>query len=106
MQIDALISSLDTQLSRRSGYTTHPMRDAVDSLKRFGKVEIGWRESCGKTDPTMHEKRAWDRVVKALRADGMHIAEDRKKHGNAYATSKGGFWCSIVYSVELPSNPL
>lgn len=105
MQTDTLIVSLDAQLSKRAGYTTHPMRDAVDILKRFGKVEIGWRESCGKTDPTMHAKRAWDRVVKALRADGASITEQRIKHGNAYATSRGGFWCSIVYSVELSRIP-
>ena len=102
---DALIASLDAQLSKRAGYRTSPMRDAADSLKRFGKVEIGWRESCGRTDPTMYEKRAWDRVAKALQAEGMQINEERKKHGNAYATNKGGFWCSIMYSIELSSTP-
>ena len=105
LKVDALIASLDAQLAKRAGYQTSPMRDAVDNLKRFGKIEIGWRESCGKTDPTMYEKRAWDRVAKALRAEGMQINEERKKHGNAYATSKGGFWCSIVYSIELLSIP-
>ena len=74
-----------------------PMRDAIESLKDRGSVEIGWRESCGKTDPTMHEKRAWVAVLKALRADGNEISEERQKHKNAYATSKGGFWASIIY---------
>lgn len=102
---DALIASLDAQLSKRFGYTSREMRGAVDNLSKFGKVEIGWRESCGKTDPTMHTKRAWDRVLKALRQDGFLILEERKKHGNAYATSKGGFWCSVIYTTELTSNP-
>ena len=93
----ALASRMDAKISERFGRTTTPMRDAIESLQNHGSVEIGWRESCGKTDPTMHEKRAWVSVLKALRADGNEIVEERQKHGNAYATSKGGFWASIIY---------
>lgn len=93
----ALVARMDANLSKRFGYTTTPMRDAIESLLVRGSTEIGWRESCGKTDPTMYEKRSWVSVLRSLRADGNEITEERQKHGNAYATSKGGFWASIIY---------
>lgn len=95
-----LVASLDSQIAKRLGYRLNPMREAVANLDTNGHVEIGWRESCGKTDPTIHEIRAWRRIVASLRKDGNAIAEEPVKHKNAYATNHGGFWKSIIFSTE------
>ena len=100
MKTEKLIVSLDAQLSKRLGYSTNPMRNHVEGLDRRGSVEVGWREACGKTDPTTYEIRAWRRILDALRKDGATITEERQKHKNAYATNHGGFWQSIVYTLQ------
>jgi hypothetical protein len=95
-----LIESLDTKLNAKSGWNENPIKSYVNNLLLHKRVEVGWRESCGTTDPTMHVYRAWIKVLKRLRSDGLSINEERIKHDNAYATNKGGFWNSIVYTIE------
>lgn len=100
-----LIEAQDATLNKRAGWAQNNTRGLVDKLLTHGRVEVGWREACGKTDETHHQYRAWVKVLKQLRKDGLAIAEERQKHGNGYATMKGGFWSSIVYTLELSSNP-
>jgi hypothetical protein len=100
LKTEKLIASLDAQLANRLGYETAPMRNNVDILARHGLIEDGWREACGKTDPTAHIHRTWVRVITALRKDGVTITEERQKHKNAYATNHGGFWQSIIYTLH------
>jgi len=95
-----LVEALDKKANERAGYNDNPMSGAIDCLTRFGKFEIGWRESCGSTDATMHTYRAWCRVAASMKRDGITLMEERGKHGNGYATIKGGFWNSIIYRVE------
>ena len=99
-----LIEAQDATLNKRAGWAQNNTRGLVDKLLTHGRVEVGWREACGKTDETHHQYRAWVKVLKQLRKDGLAIAEERQKHGNGYATMKGGFWSSIVYTLEPSTN--
>jgi len=90
----------DERLNRRGNTVKNPVQKTLTQLLEFGKVEVGWRESAGATDPTMNEYREWAKVVAALRADGAVIDEQRIKHGNGGASIKGGFWNSIVYTLK------
>lgn len=96
----ALIIKKDAELNKRIGWDQNNLAAFVRDLKTHGRVEVGWRESCGSTDFTHLIYREWLKVLKLLRKDGMQISEERIKHGNAYATKKGGFWNSIVYIAE------
>jgi len=89
----------DARLSAKAGYPSKDTSKALETLLHFGAVEIGWRESCGKTDATMFAFREWKKIVTALRKSGFEILEERIAHGNAWATKCGGFWSSIKYSV-------
>lgn len=95
----ALADRLDIDLNRRAGWRqdacTRNLRQLIDD----GQVEVGWRESCGSTDPTLHAYRAWRRVVAAARKDGMVITETPVKHGNSWASRGGGFWQSIIFKI-------
>lgn len=94
---EAVAAKADERLNKRAGYSANPCGGHLATLLEFGKVEVGWRESCGSTDYTMHVYREWAKVLKALRASGAVISEEPMKHGNAWATKGGGFWNSIVY---------
>jgi len=72
----------------------------INTLVKTGRVEVGWRECCGKTDSTMYQHREWVKIVSMLRKDGVVVNEEQVKHKNAYATNNGGFWNSIIYSVQ------
>lgn len=100
----ALICQQDTALNKKAGWSQNSVHGFVEALQAHGRVEVGWREACGKTDHTHLVYRAWLKVLKRIRQDGLEIAEERIKHGNAYATMKGGFWSSIVYTVQLSTS--
>jgi hypothetical protein len=93
----------DAALSKRAGYEKTDIRTALHSLITHGRVEVGYRRACGKTDQTHHMYREWAKLLKAAEESGMRIAVEPVKHGNAYATSKGGFWSSAIYT--LPKTP-
>lgn len=97
---EALAAKADERLNKRAGWAANDVQRDLAKLLEFGEVEVGWRESCGATDPTMHVYREWVKVLKALRAEGATIAEERQKHGNSWATKGGGFWQSIRYTLE------
>ena len=94
----AYIAKEDEALNRRAGYTANELDYLIRTLQRNGRIEVGWRECCGKTDFTMHVHRAWCKVVKKIAKAGIVLTEERVKHKNAYATDHGGFWSSTVYT--------
>lgn len=97
--IKAKAAEADARLGIKAGYPSKDTSKALETLLHFGNVEIGWRESCGKTDMTMFAFREWKKIVTALRKSGYEISEEHIAHGNAWATKCGGFWSSIKYSV-------
>lgn len=101
-----LVEAQDAALNKRAGWAQNAISRNLDALMKFGRIEIGWRESCGSTDATAHEHRAWVKVVARLEKDGMAISQERVKHGNGYATMKGGFWSSIIYSLATVKESL
>lgn len=99
VQTSEYIAKQDAALNKRAGWEQNAIGRLVESLLK-GSVEVGWRESCGTTDPTHHIYRAWVKVLPKLKKDGLTITEERQKHGNGWATKGGGFWNSIVYRLE------
>lgn len=97
--LKAKATDADARLSTKAGYPGKDLSKALETLFQFGQVEIGWRESCGKTDFTMFVFREWKKIVTALRKNGFQLSEEPIKHGNAWATKCGGFWSSIKYSL-------
>jgi hypothetical protein len=95
----AFVAKSDAMLNKKIGYAADSIKSELDRLLTHRVVEVGWRESCGTTDFTMHVYREWVKVVKRLEKEGLKIKQERIKHGNSYATNKGGFWNSIVYSL-------
>jgi hypothetical protein len=94
------VASQDLTLNKRDGWRANDMARNLHRLMEFGAVEVGWRESCGSTDGTAYKARAWKKIVARLKKDGLKIEELPVKHGNGYATMKGGFWSSIIYSID------
>ena len=90
----------DEALSKRAGYKKTDMRSYLESLITHGRIEVGYRQACGKTDPTQFAYREWAKLLKAAEKVGMRIAVEPVKHGNAYATNKGGFWSSAIYTLN------
>jgi hypothetical protein len=95
---DVAIKS-DVALSKRFGYETSATATALNTLFLKGRVEVGYRSSCGRTDPTTYIYREWMKVVKAAEKCGFHISIEPVKHGNSWATKSGGFWQSSIYSI-------
>ena len=102
-RLQAMADKSDAALSKRVGYEKTDIRTALHSLITHGRVEVGYRQACGKTDPTQHIYREWAKLLKTADKNGLRIAVEPVKHGNAYATSKGGFWSSAIYT--LPKTP-
>lgn len=96
----AFVAAQDKALNKRAGWKSNQISTYLRNLTTFGRVEVGWRESCGCTDPTAHQYGAWKKVIARLMKDGLQIHEERVKHGNGYATMKGGFWQSIIYTLS------
>lgn len=95
----AFVAKQDSKLNAKAGYESNFLAENLRVLLEHGKVEVGWRESCGSTDRTMFMHRAWCEVIKRLGKDGFEIKQEPQKHGNSWATKAGGFWSSIVYSL-------
>ena len=96
----------DAALSKRAGYDTSDVRTNLDSLLTHGRVEVGYRQSCGKTDYTHHAYREWAKLLKAAERGGLRIMVEPVKHGNSWATKSGGFWSSAIYTLPKPPNAL
>ena len=99
VRLQAKAAKSDEALSKRAGYERKDTATALNSLISHGRVEVGYRQSCGKTDPTMFVYREWAKLLKAAEKSGLRISVEPVKHGNAYATSKGGFWTSAIYTL-------
>lgn len=94
----------DALINKKVGWEYNPLKGYLDQLAHKGMAEVGWRESCGVTDPTMYVHRGWLKVIAKLEKDGLIIAKERMKHGNSWATKGGGFWNSITYKLEKGGN--
>lgn len=99
-KIDDFIISADAKLNKSAGYEANNLRTFYESLIKGGFVEVGWRESCGATHQTHRTYREWVKLIKKIREEGIIVQEQRRTHGNAYATNNGGFWNSIVYTLN------
>ncbi len=97
--IKDLAARLDLKINQMQGYQSNQLTEWLESLLSGKRVEVGWRSSCGHTDATHKIFREWVKVLKALRKSGYRLNEESVKHGNAYATNKGGFWNSNIYSI-------
>lgn len=94
----------DAALSKRAGYETSEVLTSLESLLTHGRVEVGYRQSCGKTDYTHHAYREWAKLLKAAEKGGLKIAVEPVKHGNSWATKSGGFWTSAIYTLTKQDN--
>lgn len=102
-RLRAMAEKSDAALSKRAGYDVSDVRANLDSLLTRRRVEVGYRQSCGKTDFTQFAYREWAKLLKAAEKGGLRISVEPVKHGNSWATKSGGFWSSAVYVLE-PSN--
>lgn len=103
------IKSMDKKLNQQCDHEPNELRGNLQKLLEHGRVEVGWRESCGTTGFSLKAHREWVKVVKILKKEGLEITEDQVKHKNSYATLSGGFWQSIVYTLIseiIPASPL
>lgn len=89
----------DAALSKRYGYSTAQITEALSLLLNKGQVEVGHRESCGRTDPTVYAKREWEKLLKVARKAGLVVNETNVKHANGWATKAQGFWSSSIYTL-------
>lgn len=96
----AMAEKLDVKVGGIQGYPSNTLRQWLATLIDRGSVEVGWRESCGHTDLTLKVYREWLKIVKSLKRAGFNIVEERIKHKNGYASNNGGFWNSIIYSLN------
>jgi len=103
-RLRVMAAKSDAVLSKRAGYETTNIGTALHSLITHGRVEVGYRQACGKTDPTTYMYREWVKLLKVAEKSGLRILVEPVKHGNAYATSKGGFWSSAIYALPETHN--
>lgn len=100
-KVNALVDAAEARLDKLPGYIGNRLRYDLDVLKSSGAVEVGYRQQCGATHVTMKAYREWVKIVAALQKNGIPIEVTPVTHGNAYATSNGGFWNSNIYKVSL-----
>lgn len=96
----AYIDRQDANLNKLAGWESNDIKGNISKLLEFGRVEVGYRSSCGSTDKTQKIYNAFNKVLRKMAKDGITVAEATVKHGNAYATSKGGFWNSTIYTLS------
>lgn len=99
-QLRRVAEKSDTALNKRAGYKADTVTGYLDDMLRYGRVEVGFRQACGRTDLTQHVYREWDRLLKAAGKCGLCISAEPVKHGNAWASLGGGFWSSKIYTLE------
>ena len=97
----ALAVKADVALTSRAGYKTNNIKTYLELIINHGRVEVGYRSSCGKTDFTQYVYREWCKLLKAAEKIGINISVEPIKHGNSWATKKGGFWSSAIYVLEV-----
>lgn len=100
MDLCKIAQKADERLSKRFGYRVSDTETNLMHLLHGLKVEVGRRNSCGKTDPTMYVHREWLALVKKMQLAGYVISVEPVKHKNSYATIAGGFWASEIYEVQ------
>lgn len=93
------IQKQDDILNKLAGWNENAITSYVNNLFEFEKIEVGYRTCCGTTDHTQKVYRIWCKVLKKIKGDGVEVNEEIQKHGNSYATIKGGFWNSTVYTL-------
>lgn len=98
-RLRAMAEKSDLALSKRAGYDVSDVRTNLESLLKHGRVEVGYRQSCGKTDYTQHAYREWAKLLKVAGKGGLQIDVAPVKHGNSWATKSGGFWSSAIYTL-------
>jgi hypothetical protein len=89
----------DNKLNKIFGYKANDLKTYVENLLNFGHVEVGYRNSCGSTDPTLKTWRSWIKALSKLRKNGISITEESVKHKNSWATKSQGFWNSTIYKL-------
>jgi hypothetical protein len=94
------VRQMDDKLNALRTYDANDIQRYLYHLITFNRVEVGWRESCGKTDHTHKVYREWVKVVKMLAKSGVTLTEEPVTFGNSYATLSGGFWRSIIYTIN------
>lgn len=95
---ESWLGAADARLSKKQGYTSTDTATSIHRLLDAGAVEVGYRSSCGVTDPTIFAHREF---IKALKRLKINVTEKPVHHDNSYATISGGFWRSIVYTVII-----
>lgn len=99
-KLETYIATRDKRINKYWPHKRTHIRDLFVQLLEKGAVTVGWRSTCGGTDPTMHIYRAWDEVVRKARALGYQITEERVRGiGNSWATLSGGFWDEMEYKL-------
>lgn len=97
----ALAEKLDVKINAKLGYNANTLANLVEQLMTYGRIEVGWRESCRSTHITLTAAREWKKVLKCLLKCGIQIESEEVKHGNGWASKAGGFWKSIRYSMRV-----
>ena len=95
----------DIRLTKKLKRSITDISDYLALLLKKGRVEVGYRQSCGYTDPTMHIYHEWAKIIKKAEKLSTNVVTENIKHGNAYATSKGGFWSSKYYIYKSDTQP-
>jgi hypothetical protein len=90
----------DKRLSKKFGYETHDIQTYLETLFKFGTVEVGYRCGCGYTDPTMYTQREWDKIIKLILKYNFNVKSESVKHLNGEATWARGWWDSFIYTYE------
>lgn len=71
----------------------------IDILLKNKKVNIGYRQCCGKKDNSEINFKNFEKQIKEMEKDNIFVIKKQFKVDNAYATSKGGFWQEFEYSI-------
>lgn len=100
----ALANRLNLKVNALMGYQSDQLTTWLSQLLAGDRIEVGWRESCSATDRTLKIYREWKRVLKELRKSGLEVSEENVNHKNAYAGNNGGFWNSIIYTINQPQS--
>lgn len=57
------IKSRQINLEKKNGYSVYSLQEKMNELLEKGKVNVGGRQTCSKTDPTWDFYMAWLQVV-------------------------------------------
>lgn len=82
------------------GYISTQIQRDYNNLIKGDSVEVGYRAGCGKKDKTHNIFNEWVKLIKSIRKDGFTISEKNVTHANKSPTMAGGFWNSIIYTIE------